>query len=395
MTSSSNLGKSYTCHFPGCKLTYRRREHLTRHEAQHNGDLACSCVLCGRTFSRSDSLRRHIHNEHDGLPKPHHGRVSQACRRCRLGKVRCRGGSPCIQCRSKGHRCIFDSPTSAETNYQLVRLCPSLEADETAQVKQYVHLYFARFHPHWPILHRATFSIPNEPPLLLQTVLMIGLWVSGKTSARNAAVDLHSKLGLSIHEQREKWENISRERVEEENSPVSRCPVATYQAILIYIIFSLIVQDTTPRRMDFSAVLSPSDFQLLSALVGTCLRNDIFYYPRMLDRYHDISSVTCIWVGVEEIKRLGLALYKVSRLCSNGNCQESNTRGDNRLFRLSDLRFPLPASRRLWDAESDRELSRLLQLERDRGAGLDSRDERNWISASGRLLDSSCEMWWM
>lgn len=147
--------------------------------------------------------------------------------------------------------------------------------------------------------------------------------------------------------------------------------------------------------MDFSAVLSPSDFQLLSALVGTCLRNDIFYYPRMLDRYHDISSVTCIWVGVEEIKRLGLALYKVARLCSNGNCQESNTRGDNRLLRLSDLRFPLPASRRLWDAESDRELSRLLQLERDRGAGLDSRDERNWISASGRLLDSSCEMWWM
>lgn len=140
--------------------------------------------------------------------------------------------------------------------------------------------------------------------------------------------------------------------MEEENSPVSRCPVATYQAILIYIIFSLIVQDTTPRRMDFSAVLSPSDFQLLSALVGTCLRNDIFYYPRMLDRYHDISSVTCIWVGVEEIKRLGLALYKVSRLCSNGNCQESNTRGDNRLLRLSDLRFPLPASRRLWDAES-------------------------------------------
>ncbi|KAH1779122.1 hypothetical protein KXV95_008438 [Aspergillus fumigatus] len=97
---------------------------------------------------------------------------------------------------------VSASPTSAETNYQLVRLCPSLEADETAQVKQYVHLYFARFHPHWPILHRATFSIPNEPPLLLQTVLMIGLWVSGKTSARNAAVDLHSKLGLSIHEQR-------------------------------------------------------------------------------------------------------------------------------------------------------------------------------------------------
>lgn len=74
--------------------------------------------------------------------------------------------------------------------------------DRTAQTRHYVDLYFAHFHSHWPILHRATFSIPDEPPLLLQAVLMIGLWVSDKPSARQAAVDLHQKLGLWIREQR-------------------------------------------------------------------------------------------------------------------------------------------------------------------------------------------------
>jgi hypothetical protein len=86
-------------------------------------------------------------------------------------------------------------------------LAPSVDTtvsvqDRTAQTKRYVDLYFTHFHSHWPILHRATFSIPDEPPLLLQAVLMIGLWVSEKASARQAAVDLHQKLGLWIREQR-------------------------------------------------------------------------------------------------------------------------------------------------------------------------------------------------
>jgi hypothetical protein len=79
---------------------------------------------------------------------------------------------------------------------------PLEDEDRAAQTKHYVNLYFTHFHSHWPILHRATFSIPDEPPLLLQAVLMIGLWVSDKPSARQAAVDLHQKLGLWIREQR-------------------------------------------------------------------------------------------------------------------------------------------------------------------------------------------------
>lgn len=96
------------------------------------------------------------------------------------------------------------SPSSSEgQRLESSDFSVSLEdEDRTAQTKHYVNLYFTHFHSHWPILHRATFSIPDEPPLLLQAVLMIGLWVSDKPAARQAAVDLHQKLGLWIREQR-------------------------------------------------------------------------------------------------------------------------------------------------------------------------------------------------
>jgi hypothetical protein len=76
---------------------------------------------------------------------------------------------------------------------------PTSSADK---IQHYVHLYFSHFHSHWPILHRHTFDIAHEPPFLVQAVIMVGLWVSGTVSGREAAIELHSKLGESILEQR-------------------------------------------------------------------------------------------------------------------------------------------------------------------------------------------------
>lgn len=120
----------------------------------------------------------------------------------------------------------------------------------------------------------------------------------------------------------------------------------------------------------------------------------------MLERYdRTISSITCIWVGVEELKRLGLAMYKVSRLCGSLlEVEGLEDKDEDRVLRLSDLEFALPDSRRLWEAQSNPELSRLLQMEatqRDGGCRvqMDSRDEGVWISTYGRL-DGGVENWW-
>jgi hypothetical protein len=74
--------------------------------------------------------------------------------------------------------------------------------ENTNRIDHYIHLYFVHFHQHWPFLHRSTFSIPDEPPLLLQAVLMIGLWVSGTPTAQQDARHLHTKLGLAISAQK-------------------------------------------------------------------------------------------------------------------------------------------------------------------------------------------------
>ena len=185
------------------------------------------------------------------------------------------------------------------------------------------------------------------------------------------------------------WENPGPVEIAEDGEPVSICPIATYQGILLYLIFSLI-QDGNARSLGLNLSLSPSDYQILSALVRVCRRTNVFYYPSMLERYQAVASMACIWIGVEEMCRLGLAMYKISSLCRSGDSEDT----EGRLLQLSDLHFPVPDSRQLWDAKSDLEFSQLLQIDARREK-LDVRDLGNWISVSGKVLESGSEKWWI
>lgn len=42
----------------------------------------------------------------------------------------------------------------------------------------------------------------QEPPLLLLSVMAIGMWTSGEQSAQSAAVEFHDKLDVAIRDQR-------------------------------------------------------------------------------------------------------------------------------------------------------------------------------------------------
>lgn len=104
-----------------------------------------------------------------------------------------------------------------------------------------------------------------------------------------------------------------------------------------------------------------------------------------------MESLTCMWVGVEEIKRFGLALYKVSRLCGRGSLGEPDE-PDSVVLRLSDLQFPMPDDKNLWGASSNPELAQrlLIYSRRDRS---DDPSVTNWVSQSGMLLETD-ENWW-
>jgi hypothetical protein len=112
----------------------------------------------------------------------------------------------------------------------------------------------------------------------------------------------------------------------------------------------------------------------------------MFYYPNML-RQHDANApLALVWVNIEEIKRFGLALYKVCQLatCSNLNGESVNS-GRNDLLTLSDLSFCIPDSDELWNVPPGTESEKWRAVassavERDNG------DPKNWISQASTLL---------
>lgn len=161
----------------------------------------------------------------------------------------------------------------------------------------------------------------------------------------------------------------------------SAWPIATYQGILLYLILCLLKSRQSCHSHQCS--LSQLDYEILVVLVQTCRRHRLFFYPTMLGRHHGINSMACIWVGVEEIKRLGIALYRVCKSCSDG----SNV-GGHELLTLSDLQFPMPDSDELWNAETNTTLSRRL-AKVDPSATLHGWQKHNWISDLGVALFGS------
>ncbi|KAI9045008.1 transcription factor with C2H2 and Zn(2)-Cys(6) DNA binding domain [Aspergillus affinis] len=191
-------------------------------------------------------------------------------------------------------------------------------------IQQHVRIYFANFHPEWPFLHRATFSVEHEPALLLYSVVMIGLWASGEDANRQMALDLHRWLGTCIREQQTTWEYLPNQS----DTLSSAWPIATYQGILLYLIFSLIIAPQQARPLTLRIPLFTPDYQILTALM-------------------------------EEDRA--------------------------KLLRLSDLQFPEPNSNHLWEARSNPELSYLLEgIRRDADPGRSQ--SRRWISECEELL---------
>lgn len=173
-------------------------------------------------------------------------------------------------------------------------------------------------------------------------------------------------------------------------------PMATYQGILLQLIFAIFVAEKDATfDLSLRLQLPTQKYELLSSLVETCRLTGLFYYPNMLSRYHASAPLALVWVGVEETKRFGLALYKLCRLCSrsgwntiNGN----NSASRNNLLHLTDMEFCMPDSDEIWNAPED-EFIRLTTL---RQTSRDDRDPEKWISkASAQLHDTRVGFDWI
>lgn len=74
--------------------------------------------------------------------------------------------------------------------------------------QQCINLYFEKFHPHWPFIHKPSFDFHQETPLLVQSMVVIGLWARGGQRAQSAAVELHGKLDSAIRDQKVHDDNM-------------------------------------------------------------------------------------------------------------------------------------------------------------------------------------------
>ena len=90
----------------------------------------------------------------------------------------------------------------ADFDADLTASVPSCSSSSRWVAQDFIDIYFAEFHPDWPILFRATFKPSEEPCVLLQSMAMIGLWIKGDQVARDTAMTFHHKLVSAIQTQR-------------------------------------------------------------------------------------------------------------------------------------------------------------------------------------------------
>ncbi|KAL6412460.1 hypothetical protein AUP68_03663 [Ilyonectria robusta] len=146
-------------------------------------------------------------------------RTRQACRQCRVLKIKCSGENPCSRCRSRSQRCIHvDSSSSSrqldlpvvqqawscstpDSNSQSNTISPSadistMQADKVT-TRKYIEAYFDRSNPMSCIfLHRpsilADWSQEKIDPVLLKALCALGLMLlcNGMDSNVNDSLSL-------------------------------------------------------------------------------------------------------------------------------------------------------------------------------------------------------------
>ncbi|PYI03537.1 C6 and C2H2 transcription factor [Aspergillus sclerotiicarbonarius CBS 121057] len=408
----------FRCRYPGCRATYQRKEHLNRHVAQHDQGKRFSCPYCDSILARRnglrasyfrDLLRRHVQSHHPERELPL-SRAQKACRACHTRKERCDGGSPCNPCQKRRIACSWSRRGTVrpdEAKLQDTQALFNMAHGSSRWIAQdFIDTYFREFHPRWPFLHRGTFRQLKEPCILLQSMIMMGLWIKGDEAARDTAMTFHRKLLSAIQDQRDQWcvKESTAPLDDNNNDNHTPWPMATYQSILLQLIYALLVaKHEMSLDLNLRCQLPAPQYELLTSLVTTCRRRGMFSYPTMLAQHHADAPIALIWVGVEEVKRFGLALYKLCRLCARRDdaSGHASTDGDgsgvSELLTLSDLDFCLPDSDAAWEAApaSGAEAGSIRSLAMGQTCR-DNRDPDGWISqTSGRLYDAGLGFDWI
>jgi len=84
--------RPFACTWPGCEWRFSRSDELARHERKHTGVKPFGCTICGKKFTRSDHLSKHV-KIHLKPRKPRGGGRSRARRISSISSIE-EGSSP-------------------------------------------------------------------------------------------------------------------------------------------------------------------------------------------------------------------------------------------------------------------------------------------------------------
>ncbi|KAJ5281834.1 hypothetical protein N7478_007206 [Penicillium angulare] len=224
----------------------------------------------------------------------------------------------------------------------------------------------------------------------------MGLWTMQDDKSQEVARELHETLCAAIYDQREKWDisdqDGSETQLHEILSPgPTSWPMATYQGILIQLIFSILTNESRNIQMTHDLPEVPS--QLLVGLVRTCLKRNLFHYPSILAHFKtQTGSEESTWLVIEGVKRFNLSLYKVcqnvlvtdlSLLDDSFDCETRRGRRSpgERLLSLADLQFALPGDDEIWES-----LSSSASNEGGLKGYKDQNIEQLWLSQAAKIM---------
>ncbi|KAL4906665.1 hypothetical protein BDW74DRAFT_150927 [Aspergillus multicolor] len=133
-------------------------------------------------------------------------------------------------------------------------------------------------------------------------------------------------------------------------------------------------------ELDLKASISATDLELLRSLVGSCRRLGMLFYPNMLARHGEADLPSFVWVSIEEVKRFGMALYK---LCTKVSGLETD---GSPLLHARELQFSLPSNDLLWHSVGRRDW----EVNAKDVVAVSMKDDlqAKWISNFAEVIDS-------
>ncbi|KAG7132629.1 Zinc finger protein zas1 like [Verticillium longisporum] len=170
----------FECDYPDCNRSYLRKEHLSRHQRNHANLRSFACAACPATFNRSDLLHRHEALNHGQPADPvdpvvaegSSGAVTLSGPSNILPKIKESAGPTYLDLSAKSRSELLDDPDRVELQ----------------------NLYFTKFHTDWPILDKDDFYHTPQPPSLVLSVLVVGMYMKGTPEANSMALKYHEVL---------------------------------------------------------------------------------------------------------------------------------------------------------------------------------------------------------